>query len=219
MIEAVIFDFDGVLADTEPVYLEYKKEFLKNRGAELPEFELKKFAGRRFEQAIADMEAYFTPKIRRKLIEEFKGTTDMDYGSLLFPETRQTLAALKRMGFKTAVASNTPQKRLNEAIRQCGLEDVLNLWISSSVTGRLKPEPDVYLRAMQELDTKPDCCIAVGDSDCGLTAAKKSGCHVVCRKDERFGFLQELGEYKIKDLTGIFDCIKCLNEIRKVSGT
>lgn len=45
MIEAVIFDFDGVLADTEPVYLEYKKEFLKNRGAELPEFELKKFAG------------------------------------------------------------------------------------------------------------------------------------------------------------------------------
>ena len=32
MIEAVIFDFDGVLADTEPVYLEYKKEFLKNRG-------------------------------------------------------------------------------------------------------------------------------------------------------------------------------------------
>lgn len=52
-----------------------------------------------------------------------------------------------------------------------------------------------------------------------MTAAKKSGCHVVCRKDERFGFLQELGEYKIKDLTGIFDCIKCLNEIRKVSGT
>lgn len=41
---------------------------------------------------------------------------------------------------------------MNEAIRQCGLEDVLNLWVSSSVTGRLKPEPDVYLRAMQELD-------------------------------------------------------------------
>lgn len=96
----------------------------------------------------------------------------MDCGPCSFRNKDKRLRPLKRMGFKTAVASNTPQKRLNEAIRQCGLEDVLNLWVSSSVTGRLKPEPDVYLRAMQELDTKPDCCIAVEDSDCGLTALK-----------------------------------------------
>ncbi|MEY8338640.1 HAD family phosphatase [Lachnospiraceae bacterium 62-35] len=212
MIEAVIFDFDGVLVDTEPLYVERKKAYLESRGIHMAEQEIKKFAGKRFYQAIMEISADISEEMRKKLADEFKVPMDLDYRSLLFPDVKETLRALKKMGLKTAIASNSPQEKLEEAVRQCCLSSLLDEYISSSAIGRLKPEPDVYLQAASKLNILPRNCIAVEDADCGLAAAKRAGCHVVCKKDNRFGFSQTLGDYKIKHLSELADYIKKLNQ-------
>ena len=211
MIRAVIFDFDGVLIDSEPVYVKRKQEYLLSYNINVPETESRKFAGNRCQPAVMEMDLGISLEERTILAEHYCPITDLDYPMLMFPDVIETLTELKSMDIKTAIASNSPQDKLDEAVRQCGMQDLIDICISSSQVSHLKPAPDVYLEVVRRLRFTPDQCIAVEDSDCGLQSAVSSGCRTICKKENRFGFSQKLGEFKIDSLSEIPGYIKKYN--------
>jgi HAD superfamily hydrolase (TIGR01509 family) len=93
----------------------------------------------------------------------------------LYPDTLESLSALRRMGFKMGVISNVGRASLGEAMVRLGLADFIGIVISRDDVSSLKPSPEGLLRAARVLEVLPEECLFVGDSRNDVGAARKAG--------------------------------------------
>ena len=84
---------------------------------------------------------------------------------------------LKKEGFKLAVASSSPRKIINRVLEAANLNQTFDEIISAADgdVKRGKPEPDIFLKAAQKLESEPEECLVIEDSQTGLEAAKRAG--------------------------------------------
>lgn len=184
-IEAVIFDMDGLLVDTEPLHLEASNLILQEYGESLEPGSNERFIGlgdHRFwtiikeEFGIADpipdlrerRMAYMMRLIREKPPQCMRGAP-------------QLVRACRSRGYKTAVASSTPLKQVH-AILECAL---LRGEFHAIVSGEMeevregKPAPDIFLYTAKLLAVPPGRCLVFEDSAPGVIAAASAGMRVV----------------------------------------
>ena len=122
MIKAVIFDMDGVIIDSEGIYLNYLYEYAKTKN----------------------------PEVTLELHDEYLGRwTDIfnsiDYLSIFRPEILDVMDRLKAEGFRLAVASATNIEQVERILKENGVASRLERMISASTLKRSKPDPAVYL--------------------------------------------------------------------------
>jgi beta-phosphoglucomutase len=89
------------------------------------------------------------------------------------------LSQLKDAGYKIAVCSNSVRQSLELMMRRAGLDGFLDLMLSNEDVARPKPDPEMYLTAMERLGLAPTECLIVEDNDHGVRAARASGAHVL----------------------------------------
>lgn len=176
-VRAVVFDFDGLLADTEKPWGVAESAMFTTRGLHYGDAERHLFLGAAAADAAAIMADRFGephPEVLAEFIARARQQLSAD--SEPMPGAVDMLSSM-RVPF--AVASNTPRDLLDLSLTASGLDALVPLSVSSSEVGAPKPAPDVYLRACELLGVAPAAAVAVEDSRTGAAAARAAGLAVV----------------------------------------
>ncbi len=176
-VRAVVFDFDGLLADTEKPWGVAEAAMFTSRGLPYPDEVRAQFLGLAVEETAAIMARCFDepqPAVLADLMA--RARHQLATNSEPMPGA---VDLLTRLSVPFAVASNTPRDLLDLSFRASGLGALIPLSVSASEVARPKPAPDVYLRACELLGVHPRECVAVEDSRTGAAAARAAGLWVV----------------------------------------
>lgn len=198
--EAIIFDFDGILFDTENYYRQLNKDFCHYLGVNITEEELDDLLG----ISIEEYHQFLLNKTREaketcNSIQDalskrkaFENTIPkMNYEELLFPGVEATLGELKRRGYRLAVASSASYQEISEAFFAIGIYDLFDVIISGDDVTESEPSPQIYIEALKQLNIPATKAIAIEDSSRGIVAAQEAGVFTIARKEKRFGHKDE----------------------------
>ena len=179
---ALIFDMDGVLADSEPVYYTAMQDVLAPLGIEISDEHQRNVMGTSIENTWRYFaETFLLEGPLDPYVEEY----DLQLRRLLgelhepLPGVRELIAALKQRSVPIAVASSSIPEWIGALLGGLGLQDAFDAAVSAREAGASKPAPDVYLLAAQRLNANPSRCIAIEDTPTGLASAKAAGMFVV----------------------------------------
>jgi beta-phosphoglucomutase len=179
--EAVIFDFDNILVDSEPYhYKAYNKVFSK-RGHEIDRDEYwlewtSKGGGAEGEIARYGL-AMDPDEIRREkdpIYSEFC-RTEIE----MFPAARSIVESIAKAGYTLAIASGSYEHDIRSILASNGIERLFDAVVGKDGIGRTKPHPETYLKAASLLDLSPASCLAIEDAQKGVESAKGAGLNVI----------------------------------------
>jgi HAD superfamily hydrolase (TIGR01509 family) len=181
LIEAVVFDLDGVLLESEEVWDAVRERYVRERGGRYDEEVQRAMMG----MSAPEWSSYLhdeagVPEEPETINREVVGLMLQAYRTALpllpgaVRTVRRTAAA-----FPLALASSSNRAIFEEALRLAGIEECFRATVSSEEVARGKPAPDVYLEAARQLDVAPERCAAVEDSHAGIRSAKSARMRVV----------------------------------------
>jgi HAD superfamily hydrolase (TIGR01509 family) len=188
VIEAVVFDLDGVIVDSEQVWDEVREAYVVETG------------GRYSERATREMMGMSSPEWSTYMSEELAvpGTPEEINAAIVErmlarygeapPLIPGAVVAVRRIAARwpLAIASSSNPELIEVVVRAAGLGDVFGIAVSSQEVPRGKPAPDVYLEAARRLGVEPTSCGAVEDSHNGIRSAKAAGMRVVAVPNPHF---------------------------------
>lgn len=199
-VEAVVFDMDGVIVDTEAAYCRILMDFFGRHGVPLGWDEAGAIVGcaapvyrghlERWLARVPRPDPAWAAMGAEEVVEPAFSVLDGRLGELAMPGLHRCLDGLCERGIPCAVASCSSPAEIAEALDGCGVRDRFAAVVSGHEVARSKPAPDVYLEAARLLGVDPRRCVAVEDSDTGIEAARAAGLFVVARRETRFGFSQ-----------------------------
>ena len=186
-MKAAIFDMDGLLIDSEPLWKAAEIEVFGALGVPLTKELCQQTTGVRLDGVVrhwfarypwrgpshAEVEARVLEAVGRRIVEE---------GSLM-PGVEATIEALLAARYELAVASSSPLGLMQAALEQLGIIDVFSVLNSAEEEQAGKPDPAVYLTTLSRLEIGAQDCIAFEDSVLGVQAAKAAGIAVVAVPD------------------------------------
>jgi HAD superfamily hydrolase (TIGR01509 family) len=179
---ALIFDMDGVLADSEPVYFAAMRNVLGPLGIEITEEQQRQVMGSSIEATWRFFQETFAidgplDSLMRDYDLQLRGMLAELHDPL--PGVRQLVAALKKRDVPLAVASSSLPEWIDALLGGLGLRDDFDATASAREAGASKPAPDVYLLAASRLEADPVQCIAIEDTPTGVASARAAGMFVV----------------------------------------
>jgi len=179
--EAVVFDLDGVLIQSEEVWDRVRERYVLERGGRYDEGVQRAMMGMsstewsRYlhdEAGVPDEPAAVNAEVVRRMLAAYREELPLLPGAV--EAVRRTAARLR-----LALASSSNRDIIDEVLRLAGIADCFRVTVSSEEVERGKPAPDVYLEAARRLGLDPRCCTAVEDSHAGIRSAKAAGMRVV----------------------------------------
>ncbi len=180
-IEAVVFDLDGVLIDTEQVWEDVRRSYVAEFGRSfLPDSQDRMMGMSTPEWSRHLAEEVGVPRPPEQVAAEVLGRMAERYRTAL-PLIAGSVAAVRRLGerFTLALASSSARVLIDQVLQTAGLTDAFQVTLSTEEVARGKPAPDVYLAAVEKLGLTPAVCAAVEDSSNGLRSAGAAGLAVV----------------------------------------
>ena len=181
VIEAVVFDMDGVLIDSEPVWERVRRKFVADHGGGWPEDAQDRMMG----MSTAEWSAYISEDFGlrlspRQVAEGVVTAMTAEYQTHL-PLLPGAIEAVQELSARwpLAVASSAPKSLIEAVLDASGLRQAFAAAVSSEEVPRGKPAPDVYLEATKRLGVPPTACAAVEDSSNGLRSAAAAGLAVI----------------------------------------
>ncbi|QMU56343.1 MAG: HAD-IA family hydrolase [Candidatus Mycalebacterium zealandia] len=185
---AVIFDMDGVLIDSEPLWEETEIKLLKSMGAEYdPAFRDNVVGLSQVDSSkliIAEFGLDCSPE---ELIEKRLNLLLRVYDEKLtmFDGAKPLINGLRERGIKTALASSSPTEAISFVLEKFSIRDLFDAVISGDCIKNGKPAPDIYLLAAAEIGVKPSECAAIEDSPKGAQSAAAAGMFCIAIPDKR----------------------------------
>lgn len=182
MIEAVVFDLDGVLIDSESACFRLAADLVDVAGGRLERAEYQRFVGVAPTEFWSWLrETYSLPDPLEDLLA-YKESRLLDWyrAPAWMPEAPEQIRSLMEAGVPVAVASSSPRMFIESALVASGLADRIGAVVSvdDPKVEHPKPAPDVYLEACALLGSKPTASAAVEDSPTGAMAAIQAGMRV-----------------------------------------
>lgn len=183
MVKAVIFDMDGVLIDSEPMWQQAELNVFSQLGVDVNQQQTKQTAGMTTKavtefwyqqspwqgQSLADTEAAVISQVAQSIAsrgEAKKGVLRL-------------LQQLRQQQLPTALATNSSQYLMDTTLDTLAIRDYFAAHCCVEMVAQGKPEPDIYLLAASKLGVEPAECLVFEDSYTGISAAKAAGMTVV----------------------------------------
>ncbi|MER0481238.1 HAD family phosphatase [Streptomyces sp. Edi2] len=180
-LEAIVFDCDGLLLDTETCWSRAEGALFRAHGREFGLAEKQLVIGKTVEGVGEVMADYFGRPGEGELLsaELLEGVRrELADGVAALPGAADLVRACAER-LPVAVASNSPRSLLETALGSSGLADLLPLSFAADEVAAPKPAPDLYLTACRALGADPASCVAFEDSHTGIRAARAAGLHLV----------------------------------------
>lgn len=186
---AILFDMDGVLVDSEPLFLSAINRLLVQEGVEPVSVQ----ENEEFLIGTTIGETWRQLKLRRPLplpAEEYISRYDDIVRQVMQEElepqagVRELIRACNERGLPKAVASSSLHMWVDLKLDAIGLTGAFDAVLGGDDVTRGKPEPDIYIKAAESLGVPPEECIAIEDSPIGIAAAVASGAYTICVRTE-----------------------------------
>jgi len=173
----VIFDMDGVLADTALIHYEswvkmaneigmtFKKSFFEATFGQQSVPIARKLVGRKVDQNLVEKWAQLKEQYYREMVKD---------NIVPLPGVIELLEELKSKNFKIAVGSSGPPENVELLLTSLKIESFFDAIITAADVQRGKPSPDVFLIAAQKINLKPQNCLVIEDAPVGIEAAKRA---------------------------------------------
>jgi len=177
-IEAVVFDLDGVLLDSEPLHFKAASRVFARDGKVLTLEYYRRFIGLGAVQTWTDWRAThgLSADVAELItLDEHARLDEIRNGVVPIKEATTLARSLKNSGMALAIASSSTPDTINAELEGIGADDVFSFRVSGEQVTCPKPAPDVYLRAAEILGKQPENCLAIEDSPVGVQAAKAAG--------------------------------------------
>jgi HAD superfamily hydrolase (TIGR01509 family) len=178
-IEAVVFDMDGVLLDSEPIWRAVEIDVFGRLGVHLEERDLLRTMGVRIADVVRlwhDRQPWDGPSVEEvagEIVERVASTIERD--ATLNEGAEEAIDRLRALGLRLALASSSPMRLIDAVLRMGRLADRFDVVLTGEDEAHGKPSPDVYLSAARALGVPPERCLAIEDSINGVRAAKAAG--------------------------------------------
>ena len=178
MINAVLFDMDGVLLDSEAFITQAGVLLFKEKGLEVSYDDFKEFTGMgedRFLGGVA--EKYGAPfHAKQDKSRAYQIYREIVRGKLtLLPGVEEFIGKCKERGFKIAVATSADRVKMEINLAETGLsEHLFDARVSGEEVLRKKPDAEIFLKAALKLNVLPNQCLVVEDAVSGVQAAKSA---------------------------------------------
>lgn len=213
-MQAVIFDMDGVLVDSEPLYNQHIKSFLVKLGVQ--------DSG----EIVYNFKGLGSKEVSRIIIETFNLDHDIDEMTKIsrhayiehlndlaelpsIPGAVELVKNLAKAGHPLALASAASSKRIEMFLNKLDLTDYFKIIASGEDVERTKPAPDIFLLAARKLGVDPKECVVIEDAANGVTAAKAAGmkCIAYGGSDHNTDNLLD-ADLVVKDFTKFVNALK-----------
>lgn len=181
--DAVVFDNDGLLLDTESVWTRAEEDLFELRGKEFTPADKLELVGTSAQIAGGILERRLgEPGRAAELIEELNElvVAELEHGVEAMLGARELLVQLREQGVPLGLVSNSPLRFVDRSIELAGFEEFFAVVLSAHEVEAPKPAPDPYLEACRRLgvDPGPDV-VALEDSPTGVAAARAAGLTVI----------------------------------------
>jgi HAD superfamily hydrolase (TIGR01509 family) len=190
-IRAVIFDLDGVLADSEPWWNKIDATLLAEHGVTYRGEHHRNVLGVSYRLAVEFYKKAFGLSIPSEQMMRRRGEIATEFFANRidpFPATRQVLEELRHMNppVRLALATSSVSTSARPFLDRHRLTPFFEVIVTGEEVERGKPHPDIYLRAAEKLDVATDACLVIEDSLSGIAAAKAANMRVAAIPDSRF---------------------------------
>lgn len=181
-IEAVVFDMDGVLLDSEPIWRAVEREVFGRLGIEVTEEDLMRTMGVRIADVVAGWhrhqpwEGPGPEEVAHEIVERVADTIQRE--GMLNDGAAEAIDHLRGLRLRLALASSSPMRLIQAVLSMGKLEDRFDVIVTAEEEVHGKPDPAVYLRTAERLGVPAERCLAIEDSLAGIRAAKAAG--MVC---------------------------------------
>ncbi|MDD2923064.1 MAG: HAD family phosphatase [Anaerolineales bacterium] len=186
MLKALIFDFDGLILDTETPEVSVWQSIYREHGFELPVDEWAKTVGgyglSNFDPAthLADLSSGRLNPAELKI--RYRQESDaIIHANPILPGVMEIIEEAKRGGLKVAIGSSSPHSWVDTHAQRLGIFDYFDEIICSDdiAFGKTKPNPDIYLKALERLQVENSAAVVFEDSPNGVLAAQRANIFVV----------------------------------------
>ncbi|KKK07268.1 HAD family phosphatase [Micromonospora sp. HK10] len=181
MVDAVLFDLDGVLVDSEPVWEEVRRAYVAAHGGTWQPDTQRRLMG----MSTAEWASYLSGELgvdrsAEQVAAEVVAEMTRRYAQRV-PLIDDADAVVRRMAARwpLGLASSSPTRLIAAALDAMGLADAFGATLSTEETARGKPAPDVWLAVAARLGVDPARCVAIEDSSNGVRSAAAAGMRVV----------------------------------------
>ncbi len=193
---ALVFDLDGVLIDSEPLWRRAEIEVFGDVGLALEERDCLKTQGLRIDETVAYWYARApwrapTPeRVAHAIVDRVAALIERE--GVPMSGVDDAIAAARARGWRLGLASSSSMRLIGTVLDRFDMRGAFECIRSAEHETRGKPYPDVYRSAIRELDLAADACIAIEDSAHGVAAARAAGMRCIAvpapetRSDERF---------------------------------
>ncbi|QIH37115.1 hexitol phosphatase HxpB [Sphingobacterium sp. DR205] len=222
MIEAVIFDMDGLLIDSEPFWRIAEKEVFGSVGIQVTASQAS-LTSRMTTKEVTEYWFNFKPwkdkrlaHIEQQVIKRVGELIDCDGQTL--PGVIETLERFKRAGCKIGLATNSPAVLMSQVLSKLEIGHYFDITLSADHVRKGKPSPDIYLKMASSLSVDPSRCIVLEDSTSGIAAARAAGMAVIAVVGQYFydNIEFDIADVRIGSLLDFYDDqINILNKMLK----
>jgi len=188
MIETVIFDMDGVIINSEPVYQMAEKELFKKYSIPYEREILERFMGKTIKSFWENVLEYY--KISNLKIEEIAEEHEIGFLEKidhikLIDGVTIWMKKFKNEGKRIYIASSSKVNIIEKMIKRFSIEEYINGYIGGDMIEKSKPDPEIFLKAAELSKSKPSNCLVIEDSDNGIKGAKEAGMKCIGYLDKK----------------------------------
>lgn len=178
-MEAVIFDMDGVIIDSEPMHVAVEKDTFKQLGIEVSDEEMNQYIGVTNTQMWREIkDNHGLKQSVEKLVEDSINAKLVAFDTMSSEPIDGILEAIKYFkskGYLLAVGSSSPMVHIEAVLHKLSIREYFEALVSAEEVPNSKPAPDVFLEAAKQLGVPPNKCAVIEDSSHGIDAANAAG--------------------------------------------
>lgn len=211
MIKAFLFDMDGTLTDSEKYYTEGTFNWV-NKIKNISLKDIYPIIGTNMDETykiLSNISGLSYDEVI-KLNTEYFVNHPINYNDYIFDDVKDVLNILMNKGYKLALCSLSERWMVEQFIKDCKFENVFDVILSDDEVKNSKPNPEIYLKAIELLNIKSDEAIVIEDSCNGILAGKNANMKVYARNASRYNIDQSRADYIFNDMHEILDNSKLL---------
>ena len=181
-IQSLVFDMDGVLADTSPCHAAAWEQIFRLIGIQAPAYH--EIAGRSTRNVLEQFTGGLAPDHEQLLewvrFKQLAALETLHTAPIEYDDTTPAITCLKQAGYAMSLATSASRASASLVLKRCGLEATFETIVCAEDMDRAKPDPAIFMLAMKRAGYRPASTLIIEDSSSGLAAALASGARVAC---------------------------------------